>query len=52
MASEQGTNPLELLWSGMGQSDILMSGNQFLLPYGSQGLYEEYKYTNGVFVKA
>ncbi|KAF6627801.1 hypothetical protein H6F38_21960 [Paenibacillus sp. EKM208P] len=52
MASEQGTSPLELLWSGMGQSDILMSGNQFLLPYGSQGLYEEYKYANGVFIKA
>ncbi|MGQ4680707.1 hypothetical protein [Paenibacillus polymyxa] len=51
MASEQGTSPLELMWSGMGQSDILMSGNQFLLPYGSQGLYEEYKYANGVFVK-
>ncbi|URJ36731.3 hypothetical protein MF625_001173 [Paenibacillus polymyxa] len=51
MASEQGTNPLELLWSGIGQSDILMSGNHFLLPYGSQGLYEEYKYANGVFVK-
>ncbi|MHB0862661.1 hypothetical protein ACYCS5_15800 [Paenibacillus sp. SEL3] len=51
MASEQGTSPLELMWSGMGQTDILMSGNQLLLPYGSQGLYEEYNYTGGVFVK-
>ncbi|MGZ9585869.1 hypothetical protein [Paenibacillus marinisediminis] len=51
VALENGTSPLELLMSAEGQSDIQISNNKITLPYGSQGLFEEYTYSNGTFMK-
>ncbi|MCT1398102.1 hypothetical protein M4D81_03690 [Paenibacillus sp. p3-SID867] len=51
VALEYGTSPLELLMNAEGQSDIYISNNKITLPYGSQGLFEEYTYTNGIFTK-
>lgn len=48
--SEQGTSPLELIWYGEGQSDVVLEGDKILLPFGSQGLFEEYTFNNGTFM--
>lgn len=48
---ESKTAPLELIWYGEGQSDVILDGNKILLPYGSKGLYEEYVYSNLTFEK-
>lgn len=44
--SEYDVSPLELVWYGEGQSDVWLEGDRIILPYGSQGLYEEYVYEN------
>jgi hypothetical protein len=51
VASENGTTPLELIWSEVGQSDLSLEGNKITLPFGSQGLFNEYVYSNGTFQK-
>lgn len=48
--SEQGTSPLELIWYGEGQTDVVLEGDKILLPFGSQGLFEEYIFNNGTFM--
>jgi len=42
--SEYDIAPLELAWSGEGQSDVWLEGDRIVLPYGSQGLADEYMY--------
>ncbi|MNW41018.1 hypothetical protein D3C74_181440 [compost metagenome] len=49
--SEQCTSPLELIWYSEGQSDVVLEGNKIILPYGSQGLFDEYVYSNNTFSK-
>lgn len=49
--SEQDTSPLEPVWYGAGQSDVVLEGNKILLPFGSQGLFDEYVFNNGSFIK-
>ncbi|MNP51768.1 hypothetical protein D3C76_1461150 [compost metagenome] len=49
--SEQGTSPLELIWYSEGQSDVVLEGDKIILPYGSQGLFDEYAYSNNTFIK-
>lgn len=49
--SEQGTSPLELIWYSEGQSDVVLEGDKIILPYGSQGLFDEYVYSNNTFSK-
>lgn len=49
--TENGTQPLDLIWYGEGQSDVILEGNKILLPFGSQGLFDEYVYSNNTFVK-
>lgn len=44
--TEFGTSPLDLIWYGEGQSDLMLEGNKILLPFGSQGLFDEYVYSN------
>jgi len=51
VALENGTSPLELLLNVEGQSDISVSKNKIMLPYGSQGLFDEFTYSNGKFEK-
>ncbi|MGG3740543.1 hypothetical protein [Paenibacillus chibensis] len=51
VALENGTSPLELLMNAEGQSDINLSNNKITLPYGSQGLFDEFTYNNGAFTK-
>lgn len=48
---EYGTSPLDLIWNGEGQSDVILEANKILLPFGSQGLFEEYVYDNNTFTK-
>lgn len=49
--SEQDTSPLEPVWYGEGQSDVVLEGNTITLPYGSQGLFDEYVFSNGTFIE-
>lgn len=49
--SEQGTSPLELIWYSEAQSDVVLEGDKIILPYGSQGLFDEYVYSNNTFSK-
>ncbi|MGN7414601.1 hypothetical protein [Paenibacillus sp. SAF-068] len=49
--SETDTSPLELVWYGEGQSDVVLKGNTISLPYGSQGLFDEYIFSTGTFIK-
>lgn len=49
--TENGTSPLNLIWYGEGQSDVILEGNKILLPLGSQGLFDEYVYGNNTFTK-
>ncbi|QDH21998.1 hypothetical protein [Saccharibacillus brassicae] len=49
--SEYDVSPLELVWYGEGQSDVQLEGDRIVLPYGSQGLYEEYVYKNEKFIQ-
>lgn len=51
VALENGTSPLELLLNVEGQSDVILEGNKILLPFGSQGLFDEYVYNNNAFKK-
>jgi len=48
---ENGTSPLGLIWHGEGQSDVILEGNKILLPFGSQGHFDEYVYSNNTFIK-
>ncbi|MGX4583036.1 hypothetical protein [Paenibacillus chitinolyticus] len=49
--TENGTSPLDLIWHGEGQSDVILEGNKILLPFGSQGLFDEYVFSNNTFMK-
>ncbi|KAA8753968.1 hypothetical protein [Paenibacillus sp. UASWS1643] len=49
--SETDTSPLEPVWYGEGQSDVVLEGNKIFLPFGSQGLFDEYVFNNGSFIK-
>lgn len=51
VALENGTAPLELLLNVEGQADIYVNSNSITLPYGSQGLFDEYIYDNGAFTQ-
>lgn len=51
VASENGESPLDLMLSAEGQSDLNISNNKIILPFGSQGLFEEYEYSKGAFHK-
>lgn len=50
MALEYGDNPLIPIFYGEGQSDIILEDNTLTVPYGSQGLFEEYIYSNYEFI--
>ncbi|GKS12416.1 hypothetical protein YDYSY3_34160 [Paenibacillus chitinolyticus] len=43
--------PHELLLNVEGQYDFILEGNKILLPFGSQGLFDEYDYSNNTFRK-
>lgn len=49
--SEQDTSPLEQIWYGEGQSDVVLEKDKILLPFGSQGLFDEYVFRNNTFIK-
>ncbi|MBU5353189.1 hypothetical protein KQI74_12895 [Paenibacillus barcinonensis] len=49
--SEQSTSPLEQIWYGEGQSDVVLEGDKISLPFGSQGLFDEYLFRNNTFIK-
>jgi len=49
--SEYDIAPLELVWSGEGQSDVWLEGDRIMLPYGSQGLVDEYVYDGIAFME-
>ena len=49
--TENDSSPLDLIWFGEGQSDVILEGNKILLPFGSQGLFDEYVYSNNTFAK-
>lgn len=51
VALENDMTPLDLLLHAEGQSDINIIDNKITLPYGSQGLFEEYIYSNGAFTE-
>jgi hypothetical protein len=48
---KSGTAPLEQIWFGEGQSNVILNGNEIVLPFGSQGLSETYVYENLTFQK-
>ncbi|MBE4907866.1 hypothetical protein IMZ08_07340 [Bacillus luteolus] len=50
VALEYGDNPLEPVFYGEAQSDIILEGNTLTVPYGSQGLFDSYIYSNGEFI--
>ncbi len=49
--AEDRSNPFNLIWSGEGQSNVFIQDDSILLPFGSQGLFEEYMYKNSDFIK-
>jgi len=49
--TERGVSPLTPIWFGEGQSDVILDGNAIQLPYGSQGLFDEYVFSKNTFVK-
>jgi len=51
IALEYGDNPLMPIFYGEGQSDLIIEDNTLTVPYGSQGLFEEYIYSNSEFIK-
>ncbi|OWR30773.1 hypothetical protein CDO73_09280 [Saccharibacillus sp. O23] len=48
--SEYDAPPLSLAWYGEGQSGLQLNGDRIELPYGSQGLVDEYVYDGMGFV--
>lgn len=51
VATENGDNPLKVIFHGEGQADLELEGNTITVPYGSQGLFDKYIYSNSKFVK-
>ncbi|MUT64926.1 hypothetical protein [Paenibacillus sp. NEAU-GSW1] len=49
--TEIEASPLDLIWYGEGQSDLILEDNKILMPFGSQGLFDEYVYSNNSFIK-
>lgn len=51
MALENGSNPLVLVLNVEGRDDIVVKRNSIEITYGSQGLFDEYIYQDGVFTQ-
>ncbi|MDH6429053.1 MULTISPECIES: hypothetical protein [unclassified Paenibacillus] len=49
--TESETAPLDLIWFSEAQSDVVLNNDRILLPFGSQGLFDEYVYSDNAFIK-
>lgn len=51
IALENGESPLDLIFYTTGQGEVHIEDDKLILPYGSQGLFDEYRYIEGAFIK-